>query len=149
MRKEWTHTCTNMYTSIHLSVSVILWLSVNLRVCCSLEKSDVIRGLLLFEEQRLYSTAQFVWSSFCSIFKQVKIKVILQSTISRPLYLGVRHLSGTRGQYFSVFFQLFLDSYGFVYVGRPFWREVGPIVLNFCWALPAQPFSGLSPTDSW
>jgi hypothetical protein len=32
---------------IYISVSVILWLSLNLGVYCSLEKSDVLRGLLL------------------------------------------------------------------------------------------------------
>jgi hypothetical protein len=31
-------------------------------------------------------------------------------------------------------------------VGRPLWREVGYVVSSFCWAPPAQPFSGLSPT---
>jgi hypothetical protein len=34
----------------------------------------------------------------------------------------------------------------FVDVGRPLWREVGSVVFSFCWASPAQSFSGLSPT---
>jgi hypothetical protein len=31
-------------------------------------------------------------------------------------------------------------------VGHPLWREVGSVVFSFCWASPAQPFTGLSPT---
>jgi hypothetical protein len=34
-----------MHTNIHISVSVILWLSLNLGVYCSLKKLDVLRGL--------------------------------------------------------------------------------------------------------
>jgi hypothetical protein len=34
---------TKMHTNIHTSVFVIIWLSVNLRVCCSCEMPDVIR----------------------------------------------------------------------------------------------------------
>jgi hypothetical protein len=36
-----------MHTNIHISVSAILLLSLNLGFYCSLEKSDVLRGLLL------------------------------------------------------------------------------------------------------
>jgi hypothetical protein len=35
----------------------------------------------------------------------------------------------------------------FLDVGRPLWREVGSVVFNCCWALPAQSFSGLSPAE--
>jgi hypothetical protein len=45
---------------------------------------------------------------------------------------------------FSLYFFNFLDSYGFVVVRRPLWREVGSVVFSFCSASPAQPFSGLS-----
>jgi hypothetical protein len=41
---------------------------------------------------------------------------------------------------------IFLDSFGFVDVGRPLWREVGSVIFSFCWASPEQPFSDLSPT---
>jgi hypothetical protein len=44
----------------------------------------------------------------------VKVKVILRPTVSRPVCLGARHLSGTRDQFFSFCVQLFLDSCGFV-----------------------------------
>jgi hypothetical protein len=43
-------------------------------------------------------------------------------------------------------FDYFLDSFGFVDLGRPLWREVGSVVFSCCWATPAQPFSALSPT---
>jgi hypothetical protein len=41
---------------------------------------------------------------------------------------------------------IFLDSFRFVDVGRPLWREVGSVVFSFFRASPAQPFSDLSPT---
>jgi hypothetical protein len=77
---------------------------------------------------------------------KVKVKVILRSTISRPVCLDVRHQFGTRDQFFSFFLQLFLDSYRFLDVGSPLWREVVSVVFNFFWSSPAQTFSGLSPT---
>jgi hypothetical protein len=47
---------------------------------------------------------------------------------------------------FPILFDYFLDSFGFVDVGRPLWREVGSVVFSFCRTSPAQPFSDLSPT---
>jgi hypothetical protein len=41
---------------------------------------------------------------------------------------------------------IFLDSFWFVDVGHPLWREVGSVLFGFCRASPAQPFSNLSPT---
>jgi hypothetical protein len=43
-------------------------------------------------------------------------------------------------------FDYFLDSFRFVDVGRPLWREDGSLLFRFCRASPAQPFSDLSPT---
>jgi hypothetical protein len=61
----------------------------------------------------------------CSHSSQAKSSQdILRLTVSRPVYLGVRHPSRKRDQFFSFFFKLFSDSYGFSYVGRPLWREV-------------------------
>jgi hypothetical protein len=48
---------------------------------------------------------------------------------------------------FLLFLWLFLDSYWFVVVGCSLWREVGSVVVSFCWVSPAQPFSGLNPTS--
>jgi hypothetical protein len=42
-------------------------------------------------------------------------------------------------------FLLLSDSCGFVDVGRPLWREGGPLVYDCCWPSSAQPFSGPSP----
>jgi hypothetical protein len=64
---------------------------------------------------------------------------------SWPVCLGVRHPSQTHDQFF-YFLQLFLDSYRFIDVGRPLWREVGSVVFSFCLASQAQPCSGLRPT---
>jgi hypothetical protein len=43
-------------------------------------------------------------------------------------------------------FDYSLDSFGFVDVGRPLWREDESVLFSFCRASPAQPFSDLSPT---
>jgi hypothetical protein len=43
-------------------------------------------------------------------------------------------------------FNYFLDSCGFVDVGRALWREVGSVVFSYCRASQALPFSNLSPT---
>jgi hypothetical protein len=37
------------------------------------------------------------------------------------------------------------DSFGFVDVGRPLWREDESVVHSCCWSSPAQSFSGPSP----
>jgi hypothetical protein len=66
---------------------------------------------------------------------------VLQSVLVSCTHLGrATNFSHSR-------FDYFLDSCGFVDVGRPLWQEVGSVVLNFCQASPAQPFSDLSPTE--
>jgi hypothetical protein len=40
---------------------------------------------------------------------------------------------------------LFFDSFGFIDVERPLWREVGSVLFSFCRTSPAQPFSDLRP----
>jgi hypothetical protein len=40
---------------------------------------------------------------------------------------------------------LLSDSCMFVGLGGPLWREDGSAVVNYCWSLPAQSFSGPSP----
>jgi hypothetical protein len=78
---------------------------------------------------------------------QVKVKVILRSIVSRPVRPGTRHPSRTRDQFFPILSLIILfDSFGFVNVGCPLWREVVSVLFSFCRALPAQPLSGLSPT---
>jgi hypothetical protein len=66
--------------------------------------------------------------SFYSTPYSLKVNVMLQATVSRPVYLGVKpHLApNTR-------FLLLSDSCGFVDVH------------NCCWSSPAQSFSGPSP----
>jgi hypothetical protein len=43
------HIWTNMRSNKHIPLSMVLGLSVNLRVYCSLEKSDFLWGLLLIQ----------------------------------------------------------------------------------------------------
>jgi hypothetical protein len=66
----------------------------------------------------------------CMCTTRVKVKVILRPTVSRPVWLGVRHPSGTHDQLFPFSLGLFLDSYGFADVGRPPWREDGSVICS-------------------
>jgi hypothetical protein len=62
----------------------------------------------------------------CSWRYLAKVKVILRPTVSRPVYLGVRHSSGTSDQIFLSFFCI--DKWGFRAVGCPLWREDGSVI---------------------
>jgi hypothetical protein len=73
---------------------------------------------------------------------QIRIKVILRPTVSRPVCLGVRYPSGDSHQFFLL---SITASCWFVDVGRPLWWEVGTIVFSCCWVSPAQSFPSLSP----
>jgi hypothetical protein len=54
----------------------------------------------------------------------------ITTEVSRSVRLGVRHPSGTRNQFFPFSLWLFLDSCGFVDVGRPLWREDGSVICS-------------------
>jgi hypothetical protein len=105
----------------------------------------------LYKAEKIYFVSKFsfdvfkIWKQFQNGFKSSQI--VLWPTVSRPVCLGVRHPFRTRDQ-FSLLLSLiiFIESYGFSDVGRPLWREVGSVFFSFCWASPAQPLSGLSPT---
>jgi hypothetical protein len=63
-------------------------------------------------------------------------------------YRGVRPPSGTRDQFFSSFsLKLSLDSWEFLIMGRPLWREDESIIYSCCWASPAQSLSGPSSAE--
>jgi hypothetical protein len=51
---------------------------------------------------------------------------MLRPTVSRPVCLGVRHPSGARDQFFPSCFCI--GNCGFLYVGRPLWREDGSVI---------------------
>jgi hypothetical protein len=70
----------------------------------------------------------------------VKVKVILRPTVCPSVHLGIWDPR-------PIFPILdFFDSFRFIDVGRPLWREVGSVLFSFCEASPAQHFSDLSPT---
>jgi hypothetical protein len=65
---------------------------------------------------------------------------MLRQTVSRPVYLGIKHSSRVYDR-----FLLVSNSCGFVDVGRSLCREDGSVVYNCCWSSPVQSFSSPSP----
>jgi hypothetical protein len=74
------------------------------------------------------------------LFQLVNVRFMLRLTVSRPVWLGVKHPSGVYDQIF-----LLSDSCGFVDVERSLARVKGSAVYNCCWSSPAQSFLGPSP----
>jgi hypothetical protein len=68
-----------------------------------------------------------------------------RQSVGQSVLVSGTHL-GLATNFSHSFFDYILDSFGFVDVGRPLWREVWSVLLSFCQASPAQPFSYLSPT---
>jgi hypothetical protein len=91
-----------------------------------------------------WPTLNSLSSCKCQVMStQVKLYYSRWSVAQSILVSGTHFRPATN--FFSFFLWLFLDSYGFIDVGRPLWREVESVVFNFCWASPMQTFSGLSP----
>jgi hypothetical protein len=84
------------------------------------------------------------WLPLTDWLNSVSEWVILRPTVSRPVYLGIKHPSGAFDQ---IFFLLLLmsDDCGFVDVWRSLWREDGSVVYNFSLPLPVEIFSGPTP----
>jgi hypothetical protein len=118
------------------------------------------------------STPSSQISTNCSLGTPELDWLILRLSLSRPVCLGIKQTSGAYDQIFISVRQLptsfankrrqlgryssladykprslvfFLDSYGFVDMGRSLWREDGSVVYNSCRPSPAKSFSGASP----
>jgi hypothetical protein len=133
---EYMHKFAYKHTCI---CNAILWLSVNLRVYFSSEKSNVIRVCCSFNKREYVS--QFIssdldkwlawplsdWTSTplaIPAASKVKVKFILRPSVGQSVL--VRHPSRTCDQFFLVSL-IILDSYGFVHVGRPIWCKIGSV----------------------
>jgi hypothetical protein len=65
-----------------------------------------------------------------------------RQSVGQSILVSGTHL-GPATNFSPSLFLLFLDSFGFVDVGRPLWREVGSVLFSFCRASPGQPLSDL------
>jgi hypothetical protein len=63
---------------------------------------------------------------------RLSLSLILRPTVSRPLYLGIKHPSGAYDQIFICLWQLRP-----CFCGRPLWREDGSDFCIRCWHSPA------------
>jgi hypothetical protein len=70
----------------------------------------------------------------------LKVKVTLRLTVSQSVSLGVEPHLWLMTRYLLLF-----DSYGFVFVGFPLWREDGSVFCTCCWPLLVQSFLRPSP----
>jgi hypothetical protein len=71
---------------------------------------------------------------------EVKLKVTLRLTVSRPVCHGVQPLSGAQDKIFITVRQLRV-----CWCGAPSLTRGGSVIYNFWWSSPAQPFSSPSP----
>jgi hypothetical protein len=83
----------------------------------------------IFRQLRICWCGWTLWRNvWTAIFAcEVKVKVILRPMVS----LSWCQARDPR-QIFLLHFLIFLDSYGFVHMGRHFWREVGSVDFSCC-----------------
>jgi hypothetical protein len=71
---------------------------------------------------------------------RVESNLMLRPTVSRPVWLGIKHPSGAYDQNFITVRQLRVCC-----CGTPLWQEDGSVVYSCCWPSPLQSFSDPSP----
>jgi hypothetical protein len=104
-------------------------------------RSYLFTQLTILHANIPFLTSSHIHTSLRNSTVKVKVKVTLRLMVSQSVSLGVEHHLGLMTGYLLLF-----DSYGLVFVGRPLWREDGSVFCICCWSLPAQSFSGPSPS---
>jgi hypothetical protein len=126
---------------IHLSVRYMSTLNQESLFIVSAPSQRTVEGLTLL---LLFSIRFSIIERVHTFMGYLKLKLnydrqpVGQSVLVSGTYLGPATNSS-----FSLRFSL--DSYGFVILWRPLWREDGSVIYCWCWSSPAQSRSSLSP----
>jgi hypothetical protein len=79
------------------------------------------------------------------LFKSKSKLYYYRQSVGQSVLVSSTHL-GPATNFFHSLFDYFFDSFGFVDVGLPLWREDRSELFSFCRVSPAQPLSDLNPT---
>jgi hypothetical protein len=105
---------------------------------------NLLHSLTPISESELLYNRRFTANQFVlapsPLRYTAKVRVVLRPTVSRAVYLCVKHPPAAQDQ-----FLWLSDTCGFVDVRRPLWREDGLVVYNCCWSSLGQSFSGPRP----
>jgi hypothetical protein len=92
----------------------------------------------------IYTTLQLASNWLTQFVNNLNVKVMLQTTVSRPVFLGVRQKLGPMTN-FSFSLKFSSDSCGFIILWHPHWWENRAVIYCCCLASPTQSFLDLSP----
>jgi hypothetical protein len=81
-------------------------------------------------EESIPEVLPLTFDTPCILTLSVKVKDTLRLTVGQSVSLGVKPHLGPMARYL-----LLVDSYGFVFLERPLWRENGPVFCMCCWPI--------------